>query len=69
MLVYVSVTTFEKRPTPLYALRRNMNPTRSSQNNREQSQKWNVEGREERVGWKGEGLTSKQTYANTQQVR
>ena len=41
------VSTFEKRPTPLHALKRNMNPTRSSQNNREQSQKWNVEERGE----------------------
>jgi len=35
-----------------------MNPTRSSQNNRKQSQKWNVEEREEKAGQKGGGLTS-----------
>jgi len=50
MLLGVSgraVPTFEKRATPLHALKRNMNPTRSSQNNREQSQKWNVKERRE----------------------
>ena len=48
------VSTFEKQPTPLHALKRNMNPTRSLQNNREQSQKWNVKERKERAGWKGQ---------------
>ena len=45
MLVCVSVSTFEKERIMTYALHaieHYMNPTRSLQNNREQSQKWNV---------------------------
>ena len=49
----VSCIYFEKRPAPLHAVKRNINPTRWLQNNREQSQKWNVKERERERGEPG----------------
>lgn len=59
---------FNKKENNQHPARIKMYPTRSSQNNREQSQRLYVK-REEMDGWKGQGFTgdSNKPYANTKQ--